>query len=80
MCGAAQIIPPQCLSFPCSLGTLAPVPLHWGAEKRPWSTDINMSSGISPLLADLVLAGFFFKNTFVGCLLKPGGHLPVGWP
>lgn len=77
-CGVVQIIPPQCLSFPCSVGTLIPVPLQWGDEKHPWSTDINMSSDISPLLADLVLAGFFFKNSFVWLFLKTGRSLTCG--
>lgn len=90
-CDREQIIPPQCLSFPCSVGTLTLVLLRWEDEKRPWSMDINMSSGISPLLADLVLAGFSerfwvlwnsprkpLKITVFGCFLKPGGHLLVG--
>lgn len=53
-----QMIPPQCLSFPCSVGTLTLVPLSREDEECPWSTAGNMSSGISPLVAHLVCAGF----------------------
>ncbi|XP_041908668.1 calcium channel flower homolog isoform X1 [Corvus kubaryi] len=37
-CDHEQIIPPQCLSFPCNVGTLTPVPVGWEDEKCPWST------------------------------------------
>lgn len=47
-CDHEQIIPPQCLSFPCSVGTLTPVPVGWEDEKCPWSTDINTFSGVIP--------------------------------
>lgn len=86
-----RVIPPQCPSFPCSVGTLTLVPLHWEDERCPWSMVGNMSSGISPLLAGLVRAGcseMFWvlwtspgkplKTTLFGCFLKPGGRLLVG--